>query len=424
MLLRTHLAARPLLLIAGLAQAQTNAPKASAEATLYLEAALDHIEQNSRVYATDWEALRAKALATISAAGATTTADTYPAIRDALAILGDKHGLLLEPAAAKLYATNRSAKATGLIVVHPDAIVAQIVPGSPAAAAGLALGDRIVAVEGLAGFAELPLREFERLFRSGQRPDGSTAALDLRVVTGTAEARAVQVSLAAFDEHVPPTGRRLDDGIGYLELPGVSSGPKAAQYDDTVHELLGQMDDGTLRGCIVDLRRNTGGTLWPMLAGIGPLAGAGELGAFVSAHGRANWSYDPALGAATSETYELAKVAEPHPLRDELPVAVLTGPLTAHAGEALVVAFAGRARTRRFGEGTRGVPMGNTSIPLTDGALLVLTVTVDADRNGTRYDDVIPPEEAVAIDWTRFGTADDPVMAAACRWLAQVGDAK
>ena len=422
--MRTHLAAGSMLLIAGLAPAQTNAPGASDEATRYLEAALDQIEKGSRVYATDWKAMRATALATIARAGASTMADTYPAIRDALATLGDKHSLLLEPAAAKLFNPSRTAQGTGLLVVPPDAIVAQVVPGSPAAAAGLALGDRIVAVEGLAGLAELPRREFERLFRNGRRLDGSTAPLDLRVRTGTREPRAVQVPLAQFDEYLAPTGRPLDGDFGYLELPGVSSGPKAADYDDTLHELLGLFDDATLRGCIVDLRRNTGGTLWPMLAGIGPLAGAGEVGAFASGHGSADWSYDAELGAAKSATYELAKVSEPHPLRDDLPVALLTGPLTAGAGEAIVVAFAGRARTRRFGEGTRGLPTSNTQIPLADGALLVLTVTVHADRTGTRYDDVIPPDETVAIDWTRFGTADDPVVAAACRWLALAADAK
>jgi C-terminal processing protease CtpA/Prc len=427
--MRTRFAAGPLLFIASLAQAQTNAREASAEATRYLEAALDQIEQGSRVYTTDWEAMRAKARATIAAAEAKTTADTYPAIRDALATLGDKHGLLLDPAAAKLFNPGRASKATGLLVVlpdvvPPDAIVALVVPGSPAAAAGLALGDRIVAVEGLPGFGALPQREFGRLFRSGQRPDGSTAPLDLRVRTGTADPRAVQVPLAAFDEYLAPTGRKLDGDIGYLELPGVSGGPKAANYDDTLNELLDEIDDGTLRGCIVDLRRNTGGTLWPMLAGMGPLAGAGKLGAFVSAHGGADWSYDPELGAATSETYELARVANPHPLHDDLPVAVLTGPLTAQAGEAIVVAFAGRARTRRFGEGTSGLTTSNTQIPLADGALLVLTVTVHADRAGTRYDDVILPDEKVAIDWTRFGAPDDPVIAAACRWLALAADAK
>lgn len=417
------LAAGCLLLGAALAPAQTSAPDGSADAARYLDAVLDKIEQSSSVYSTDWKAMRAKAQAAITKTNARTTADTYPAIRDALATLGDKHALLLEPEAAKRFNPPSSTRATGLFVVPRDAvtdgaIVAQVVPGSPAAAAAIAPGDRIVAIEGEAGFVDLPRREFDRLFRSGQRPNGSSAPLDLRVRRGAAEPRAVQVALANFDDSMAPTGRRLEGDIGYLELPSVRSGPKAATYDDTVHELLDEIDDGTLLGWIVDLRRNTGGAVWPMLGGIGPLAGEGRLGAFASASGGADWSYDAASGMATSASYELAKVAQPHPLCDELPVAVLTGPLTAGAGEAIVVAFSGRAYARRFGDGTRGLPTSNTQIPLADGALLVLTVTVHADRTGTRYDDVIPPDETVAIDWTRFGQDDDPVLAAACRWLA------
>jgi C-terminal processing protease CtpA/Prc len=411
------------LLLACLAQAQTSVSQASAEAGSYLGAVLDQIEAKSRVYATDWSALRARAAAKIAAAGAKTTTDTYPAIREALATLGDKHGRLLEPAAAKLFSTKRPAKSTGLLVVPRDALVALVLPGSPAESAGLALGDHIVAIEGVAGFADLGHFEFWRLIRGGQRQDGSTAPLGLTVRTGAKDPRAVQVPLAAFDEYLAPTGRRLEGGIGYLELPGVS-GPKAAGYDDAVHALLGQLDDGMLRGCIVDLRRNIGGSVEPLLASIGPLAGSGKLGAYVSAHANSEWSYDAALGSAVFEGYELAKVASPHPLRDGLPVAVLTGPMTAQAGEALVVAFAGRARTRRIGEGTRGVPVGSTTVSLPDGALLVLTVTVYADRDGTRYDHVIGPDEAVAIDWTRFGTTDDPVVSAACRWLNSTAEAK
>lgn len=415
---RTRLAAGAwLLLLAPSNPAQSQLPAAAEEATQYLQAALDQIEQGSRVYTTDWAALRAQALAAIVAAGARTPADTYPAIRGALATLGDPHGRLLEPQAARLMASKRPARSTGLVVVPGEAIVAQVVPGSPAQAAGLLPGDRIVAVQGVTGFADLPRFEFERLFRSGQRLDGSVAPLELSVRTGAAAPRAVQVPLAAFDESLAPTGRLLDGGIAYLELPGVS-GPRAAAYDDAVHELLARLDDGTLRGCILDLRRNLGGSVEPMLASIGPLAGHGQLGAYVSSRGSSPWSYDAARGVALFEGYELAQAASPHPLHDDLPVALLTGPVTAQAGEALVVAFAGRARARRFGEGTRGVPIGSTTKALADGALLVLTVTVQADRSGTRYDGVIAPDEAVATDWTRFGAADDPVVVAASRWLA------
>lgn len=135
-----------------------------------------------------------------------------------------------------------------------------------------------------------------------------------------------------------------------------------------MHALLEQLDDGTLRGCIVDLRRDTGGSLWPMFAGIGPLAGEGRLDAFVSTRGEADMSYDAVLGAARSGGCEILRVARPHPLRADLPVAVLNGPLTARHGKAIVVAFSGRERTRRFGEGTRGMPIGSTSMPLAAGA--------------------------------------------------------
>lgn len=421
--MNSYLVCGSILLLTGLARTQSNAPEASAEAARYLAAALDEVEKGSRVYGTDWEKLRAKAMATIAAAGALTPADTYPAIRDALASLGDPHARLLEPEAAKLMSAKRPARSTGLLVEPGDTVVAQVWPGSPAEAAGLAAGDRIVAVEGVTGFAHLPRFEFERLFRSGQRADRSTAPLELSVRTGDAEPRPVQVALATFDEYLPPTARRLDDQIAYLELPGVS-GARGASYDDEVHALLGQVDDGELRGCIVDLRRNPGGSVEPMLASVGPLAGNGKLGAYTSSHNSSEWSYDAERGSAIFEGYELANVATPHPLRDDLPIAILTSPVTAQGGEALVVAFAGRARTRRFGEGTRGVPIGSTTKALADGAMLILTVTVQADRNGKRYDRAIPPDEAVEVDWARFGGADDPVVVAACRWLRSLSHPK
>ena len=52
-----------LLLLAASVPAQSNAPVAAEAATQYLQAALEQIEQGSRVYTTDWQALRTQALA-------------------------------------------------------------------------------------------------------------------------------------------------------------------------------------------------------------------------------------------------------------------------------------------------------------------------------------------------------------------------
>jgi len=50
----------------------------------------------------------------------------------------------------------------------------------------------------------------------------------------------------------------------------------AKKLHGIVADLLAQKPDGWL----VDLRGNGGGNMWPMLAGIGPVVGEGELGSF------------------------------------------------------------------------------------------------------------------------------------------------
>ncbi|HET9315311.1 MAG TPA: hypothetical protein VFQ51_06950, partial [Vicinamibacteria bacterium] len=42
-----------------------------------------------------------------------------------------------------------------------------------------------------------------------------------------------------------------------------------------------------------------------------------------------------------------------------------------------------------------------------------------SDRTGREDDGPIPPDEPVAIDWTRVGSGDDPVVHAATGWLSR-----
>lgn len=97
------------------------------------------------------------------------------------------------------------------------------------------------------------------------------------------------------------------------------------------------------------------------------------------------------------------------------PVAVLTNRSTASSGEAIVVAFRGRPNTRSFGEGTRGVSTSNRSFALNDGAMLLLTVAIFADRTGQKYGDVIVPDEVVDTP----SSESDRVLDTAVKWLCQ-----
>ena len=219
-----------------------------------------------------------------------------------------------------------------------------------------------------------------------------------------------------------PHGQRLATGIGYLELPHIfgsrtGSDKATQQYSMLAQEAIRRVDQGGTCGWIVDLRRNSGGDMWPMLAGVGPILGEGTVGWFVYPDGRKQaWAYDNGQAQGNGVTQEGVANAY-HLKRPFPPVAVLTGQYTGSAGEAIVVAFRARPHTQSFGLPTYGVPTGNIGITLSDGALMILTVAVDADRTGQTYRGPIAPDRSVVFSQEQIGSAADPVVKAALAWL-------
>jgi C-terminal processing protease CtpA/Prc len=232
----------------------------------------------------------------------------------------------------------------------------------------------------------------------------------------------VQLHFATYNTNLPPHAHHLDATLGYLELPAFEgSGDAATHYGNQAQQGLRAVDQSAPCGWIVDVRRNMGGNMWPMVAGVGPILGEGKAGSFVNGLGQQeSWGYSN--GQSQLEQHPVSHVDQPYALKKPMPpVAVLTSRLTASSGEAITVAFRGRPKTRSFGEATAGVPTANTTKPLSDGALLVLTVALDADRTGQTYDQAIAPDQPVKADWTLLDTQDDPVIKAAVAWLHTQG---
>ena len=227
-----------------------------------------------------------------------------------------------------------------------------------------------------------------------------------------------QLETGQLTPNPDPLGQRLAQGIGYLDLPSFEGTDQAAQrYVTLAQDAIRTADQAGSCGWIVDLRNNPGGNMWPMLDGVGPILGEGIVGSFVGPDGvKQSWGYfngQALLGGSTTIVAD-----HPYHLKHALPtVAVLTGPQTASAGEAIVVAFRGRPSTRSFGEPSAGVPTANYPFTLRDGALLVLTVALDADRTGRTYDSAIPPDQLVPFTASQMGTPGDPGVQAATTWL-------
>lgn len=221
-------------------------------------------------------------------------------------------------------------------------------------------------------------------------------------------------------EMITFNGELLEGNIGYINIGGFSSGDSLSilKYADSLQTLIKSIDNKEIKGWILDLRKNSGGNCWPMLAGVGPLLGNGICGYFVDNDNKwYAWSYNN--GFASNESVPVTTVSiEHYELQySENPIAILTGHNTASSGEILVVAFRGKANTKSFGHSTHGLSTGNAKYELSDGSSLFLTTSVYADRNRTLYGGKIEPDDIVQSSTNTSQSANDIVIDKAKNWI-------
>lgn len=211
-----------------------------------------------------------------------------------------------------------------------------------------------------------------------------------------------------------PSGSVSDDGIASISVPSFSGSDseRLTAYADELQARIAEIDSEHVCGWIVDLRENTGGNVFAMLAGIGPVLGEGDAGGGMDVDGNEiMYTYrsgQSGRALISGTPYEL-ETASP-------PVAVLIGPDTASSGEAVALAFVGRPDTQMFGGHTAGYTTGNVPISLSDGAVLNLAVTTMMDRNRQLYRGPIAPDILVT-EADDSETGIDAVKMEATKWL-------
>jgi carboxyl-terminal processing protease len=282
----------------------------------------------------DWPALRRETL--LQAAEAQTSVDTYPAIRFALAKLGDHHSYLqLTQALTRAEAERQPRLANPAAMPLPPARKQTFPYPSP--------------------------------FRTRRVPEGA-------MVVGAASPIAeVVIPLFSSDD------RKQIDG-----------------YATAVQAIIAELAAKKPCGWMVDLRGNGGGNVWAMLAGVGPILGEGDLGKTKKYYengmaGMRDDAKDPYYARTTGTPVRLAAAQ---------PVAVLIDRDTGSSGEGVAIAFRGRQETRFFGELTYGAATGTFPYPLSDGAQIYLVTGVMQDRNGNEYPDGVAPDEEVLSEAT------------------------
>jgi hypothetical protein len=331
----------------------------SPAAIAYIDAALKVMQENFlHKDKIDWTALRRE---TLSQAGAAQTAvDTYPAIRFALAKLGDRHSYLqLTPD------LTRQQDARQPKLSNPSAM-----PVAP------------------------PRKQsfpFPSPFQARRVPEGV-------MLQGSASPIA-DVVIPLFSA---PNIKDLND------------------YATSVQNIIADLALQNPCGWVVDLRGNGGGNIWAMMAGVGPLLGEGEPGALLhDTDKKSKWFYESGkagLRGDAKDPFYASATREPVNLGAAPPVAVLIDRGTGSSGEGIAIAFRARPETRFFGETTYGAATSTFPFPLSDGAQLYLVVGVMLDRNGNEYPDGVKPDQEILSEATI--STKDPVIRAATDWLS------
>ena len=207
-----------------------------------------------------------------------------------------------------------------------------------------------------------------------------------------------------------PSPGTLPPNIGYVSVGAFGgSAAEALAFANGIQDRIRNADRDDLIGWIVDLRGNGGGNMWPMIAGLGAIIGDDVLGYFIGPTGtETRWEFRD--GASWIGGSIAQRVDNPYRLRRVRPrVAVIVDNAIASSGEATFIAFRQRPDTRSFGVPTCGLSTANSSYPVGNGATLVLTTSVMADRLKTRYGDSIAPDETIE--------GRDRTMARAVEWL-------
>lgn len=186
----------------------------------------------------------------------------------------------------------------------------------------------------------------------------------------------------------------LDNNYGYILIPGMmldvsrdSLDRKTQQMYDDIAKIA---KNKKVKGWIIDLRMNIGGNAIPMLAALHYFLGdhsiytvRGPKGAITELNKLKEGGYYDDGELLTSATPSI----EPN---TEIPVVLITGLMTASAGELIPVSFRGRKNVHIVGEPTYGMLTGNELTTLPFGVKVTLTVGYLTDRTGEYTSNILP----------------------------------
>ncbi|OEY72789.1 hypothetical protein APR40_11105 [Salegentibacter salarius] len=193
-----------------------------------------------------------------------------------------------------------------------------------------------------------------------------------------------------------------EETLGYINiLPFIDSRKsldetlkKGAEYITENLENIKKQDSKKLKGWVIDLRKNNGGNMWPMLISLTPFLENEILGYFLIEEKWHEWSKqeNQIINGSSNQTKKFIDAPLEYKLKNEnLKIAVLINGNTASSGEAAAIALMSNPNVKFFGNNTAGYTTSNSTITLKNNDVLILTSGVMADYTKKEYWNGVKP---------------------------------
>jgi len=208
----------------------------------------------------------------------------------------------------------------------------------------------------------------------------------------------------------------VDDTIGLIKIVGVGSDKDITTEGQFIRGEIESLARTGAERWIVDLRYNTGGNMYPMLAGLGALLCDGGVGGEADSDDteRVKWSMEAGNFVYGGATY--VDLPQSGSIQCDADVAVLLSRYTSSSGEVVATVFKGRPNTRFFGERSSGYTTVTNWEPISDDMTMSVSVSYYRDRDGVTYSKTIQPDVEIESP-LELPLADDKVVSAAKDWL-------
>lgn len=214
---------------------------------------------------------------------------------------------------------------------------------------------------------------------------------------------------------------RVSNGYIYVRVPAMNAFGEAAinQAAQSLYDSLIQYESEKPKGFIIDLRLNSGGNMYPMLAGLSPVFGNGFLAFELDADDKLVRKWSIRDGDLAINDNKVTSIKQPFKAAfEKLPVVVLTGPVTASSGSMVAIAFKHRPNTALIGENTAdGYTTSNGYFQYAPNLTFMFATSFVADRSAKVHKNAVPADLVIFRDDNFDNPAMDEKVQTAIKWM-------